>query len=115
MLTDAGGVGNWIFQQDKAPAHRSLETKSVLNELGLEILDWPSYSPDLNVIEIVWAIMEAEVEARNPSSIDELKQVIIEVWENLKWPTINGLINSMEERLAKVNKSPDKTIYNLYH
>lgn len=86
-----------------------------MNELGLEILDWPPYSPDLNVIEIVWAIMEAEVEARNPSSIDELKQVIIEVWENLKWPTINGLINSMEERLAKVNKSPDKTIYNLSH
>ena len=59
--------------------------------------------------------MEAEVEERNPSSVEELKTIVSDIWEKLKWPTINGLIDSMEERLAKVHQSPDKTIYNLYH
>ena len=109
------GVGNWIFQQGNAPAHRSAETKVVLSELCLRVLEWPPYSPDLIVIEIVWAIMEAEVEERNPSSVEELKTIVSDIWEKLKWPTINELIDSIEERLAKVHQSPDKTIYNLYH
>ena len=110
-------LGRWKLdiQQGNAPAHRSAETKVVLSELGLRVLEWPPYSPDLNVIEIVWAIMEAEVEERNPSSVEELKTIVSDIWEKLKWPTINGLIDSMEERLAKVHQSPDKTIYNLYH
>ena len=59
--------------------------------------------------------MEAEVEERNPSSAEELKTIVAGIWRKPKWPTINGLIDSMEERLAKVHQNPDKTIYNLYH
>lgn len=39
---------------------------AVLHKLGLVVWEWLPYSPDLNVIEIVWAIMVAEVEERNP-------------------------------------------------
>lgn len=58
------GVGKWIFQQDNAPAHNSKETKATLKELGIDVLDWPPYSPDLNVIEVIWAIMEARIEKK---------------------------------------------------
>ncbi|KAK8894701.1 hypothetical protein M9Y10_023138 [Tritrichomonas musculus] len=33
------GIGNLIFQQDNAPAHRSAETQDVLKELGITFLD----------------------------------------------------------------------------
>ena len=43
------------------------ETIAVLKELGVNLLkDWPPFSPDLNIIEVVWAIMESRVEMRNP-------------------------------------------------
>ena len=48
------GAGCWFFQQDNAPVHRSAETIAVLNELGITLLkDWPPYSTDLNIIEVV--------------------------------------------------------------
>ena len=33
--------GNWIFQQDNIPAHNSKETRAILDELGITVLDWP--------------------------------------------------------------------------
>lgn len=37
------GFGKWIFQQDNAPVTRSSETKPVLKQLGLTLLDWHPY------------------------------------------------------------------------
>ena len=107
------GVGNWIFQQDNAPSHNSKVTKAVLKELDINVLDWPPYSTDLNVIEVVWAIMEKRIEKINPKNIDELKQCISDVWEGLTWQIINGLINTMESRIQTVNANPGQTIYRL--
>ena len=75
--------------------------------------DWPPYSQDLNIIEVIWAIMEARVEKVNPKSIDELKQTLIEVWENLDFKTINGLVSTMDDRIRIVNKNPERTIWKL--
>lgn len=54
----------------------------VLKELGIEVLDWFPYSPDLNVIDVVWAIMEKKIEKYHPDSIDDLKRIIQEVWDD---------------------------------
>ena len=108
------GVDQWFFQQDNAPAHRSQETLAVLKQLGVKLLEnWPPYSPDLNIIEVVWAIMKARVEQRNPKTLDQLKKILIEVWNDLSWPTINGLVSSMEKRLQIVNSNPSKSIWQL--
>ncbi len=40
-----------IFQQDLAPAHTAISTKSWLNDHGVGVLDWQANSPDLNPIE----------------------------------------------------------------
>src|SRR5437763_1055272 len=43
------------FMQDNAPIHTAGKVKRWLKESGIEVIDWPLYSPDLNPIEIVWA------------------------------------------------------------
>ncbi len=40
---------DFIFQQDLASAHTAKSTKSLLNEHGVGVLDWPANSPDLNI------------------------------------------------------------------
>ncbi len=42
---------DFIFQQDLAPVHTAKSTKSWLNDHGVDVLDWPANSPDLNLIE----------------------------------------------------------------
>lgn len=98
--------------QDNARPHVSKEILAVLNELDIDLLpDWLPYSPDLNIIEVIWAIMEKRVEVFQPKTVDELIQIIIDVWENLSFTTINGLIDEIPDRLEKVNTNPSHSIH----
>ena len=40
-----------VFQQDNAPIHKASIIKNFFRENEWEVLDWPPYSPDLNIIE----------------------------------------------------------------
>lgn len=109
------GVDGWVFQQDNAPSHTSNVTKAVLSELSVKLLeDWPPYSPDLNIIETIWAIMKSRIEKKSPQTLDDLKKIIIDVWEALTFETINGLIDTMHERLISVNEHPERSYYHSY-
>jgi hypothetical protein len=39
---------------------------------------------------------------KKPKSIEDLKKVLLDVWNNLDDRTINGLIDSMPRRLSEV-------------
>jgi hypothetical protein len=41
------------FQQDNAEAYAAAYTKFQFMCAGLEVIKWPSFSPDLNLIETV--------------------------------------------------------------
>lgn len=51
----------WLWQQDNAPAHVSEATQLFLEEKGVRLLGWPSKSPDLNVIENVWHLLDRHI------------------------------------------------------
>ncbi|KAL4501554.1 hypothetical protein ABPG72_018605 [Tetrahymena utriculariae] len=47
-----------IFQQDNAPCHSAKIVKEYFQETKIQLLEWPSKSPDLNVIEQVWSFVK---------------------------------------------------------
>jgi hypothetical protein len=60
---------------------------------------WPANSPDLNPIELLWAILKHEVAVMAPETIDELKQVIQQAWDAISLDVIDNLCSGFVCRL----------------
>ncbi|GFV60586.1 transposable element Tcb2 transposase [Trichonephila clavipes] len=97
----AAAIGNdFILMDDNARPHRARIVEEYLEDHGLERMEWPALSPDLNPIEHLWDYLGREVAALNPPprSLHELKQGLLCVWSSLPIPVSDNLINSMENR-----------------
>uniref|UniRef100_A0A673HSL5 Tc1-like transposase DDE domain-containing protein n=1 Tax=Sinocyclocheilus rhinocerous TaxID=307959 RepID=A0A673HSL5_9TELE len=59
----------WVLQQDNDPKHTSKSTSEWLKKNKMKTLEWPSQSPDLNPIEMLWHDLKKAVHARKPSNV----------------------------------------------
>ncbi|GFT40416.1 transposable element Tc3 transposase [Trichonephila clavipes] len=97
----AAAIGNdFILMDDNARPYRARIVEEYLEDHGLERMEWPARSPDLNSIEHLWDYLGREVAALNPPprSLHELKQGLLCVWSSLPIPVSDNLINSMGNR-----------------
>ncbi|GFW68827.1 transposable element Tcb2 transposase [Trichonephila clavipes] len=97
----AAAIGNdFILMDDNARPHQARIVEEYLEDHGLERMEWPARSPDLNPIEHLWDYLGREVAALNPPprSLHELKQGLLCVWSSLPIPVFDNLINSMGNR-----------------
>jgi transposase len=94
-----------IFQQDNAPCHVSKAARAHFSEKGIQLLDWPPSSPDLNPIENLWAIIKNRLKKEmQPSNKKDLIRNFIHVWH--RDPELQEicqkLVISMPERVNAV-------------
>ena len=65
-------------------------------------LNWPPYSPDLNPIENVWAIIKSKLKLHPVHTLDQLEHILHRIWLDLQDNLAVNLINSMHNRCLKV-------------
>jgi len=77
-------ISNWFFEHD--------------NELT--VLKWHPQSPDLNLIELLWDVVERELRALDvhPTNLLQLQDAILSVWANISKECFQHLVESMKNK-----------------
>jgi hypothetical protein len=95
----------WVrVVEDGAPGHKKYSIRC-RERNNMDSIDWPPQSPDLNLIEALWAHMETELGETfgRISDLKTLKEVLKNTWDNtITRDMLDNLIKSMSRRLAAV-------------
>ena len=119
-------LGIWqpglIFMQNNAPIHKAKKVMEWFNENGIEVIDWPPYSPDLYPIEHVWYMLKKLVYQVNPnidlvSGSDETVREVL--WKALEeaWTLIDVVMKSNQpdpESIPQMNLTKLPFLYSAY-
>lgn len=90
--------GNFAFQQDGARPHTAKTSIEAITSICDLIANWPPNSPDLNVIEMIWSIMNRSIAFYHPTTKEELIEAIKIAWNSISIETINNLCQSFVRR-----------------
>jgi len=92
-----------VFMQDGAPCHRSHSTMGYLDKKKVCLLsDWPAQSPDMNIIENMWAELKKKIAKHTPISKNELWDVVQREWYAIPDDYVRTLYQSLPRRLHHV-------------
>jgi hypothetical protein len=100
-----------VFMQDNAPIHKAHKVAPFFTEMRIDVMPWPLYSPDLNLIENLWKMLKAEINRAHPelkgmgnsqAAIDFMIECAQEAWETLALELLNKLAEGMQRRVDAV-------------
>uniref|UniRef100_A0A8C4T2A2 Tc1-like transposase DDE domain-containing protein n=1 Tax=Erpetoichthys calabaricus TaxID=27687 RepID=A0A8C4T2A2_ERPCA len=102
---------SWVLQQDNDPKHTSKSTSEWLKKNKMKTLEWPSQSPDLNPIEMLWHDLKKAVHARKPSNKAELQQFCKDEWAKIP-PDLSGAQNNHVHRISFIHNYDSRKVPN---
>lgn len=110
LLPDIRDISEFfIFQQDNAPAHRARATVDLLSTETPAFIPptlWPPNSPDLNPVDYkLWSVIQEQVYKVKVNNVDELRQRIQTVWDELDQRVIDKAIKQWRTRLRACVKA----------
>jgi transposase len=103
------GLNEFIFQQDNDPKHTSRLAMNFFRERNIDLLPWPSQSPDMNPIENLWGIIKEKVSKLRPRNIYELKAAILQEWNGISRNLTEKLVLSFQKRAIKLYRAKGAT------
>lgn len=93
---------SWKLQEDNDPKHTSKLATEWRSKYGVQKIDWPSMSPDLNPIENVWKLLKMNVAKRKIRTYKSLVAAIKKEWKALPMELASALVQSMKNRVYNV-------------
>lgn len=95
---------DWTYQQDNDPKHSVRVVKQWFRENNINILEWPTQSPDLNPTENLWR-PGTRVRARMPTNLQQLEAFAKEEWRNILQQTCRNLVETYKKHLEAIIKN----------
>jgi transposase len=98
---------NIIFQQDNDSKHTSRAAQEWFENNEIEVLEWPTQSPDLSPIENLWEHLKRRLSEykTEPSGMLELWERVENELDKITPEMCMKLIETMPERIAAVLKA----------
>jgi hypothetical protein len=95
------------YIDDNAPIHRGSVVQQWKNDHGVQALDWPPYSPDLNPIENVWSYLKMQLRKlpNRPQNLIQLHDAVSVAWDGVPQSYIRNLYESMPQRMRDCIKA----------
>lgn len=99
------------FMHDNARVHTAKIVKESLAELRIKVMVWPPYSPDLNPIENLWAIMKRHIYQRYPwlekapdtiATLEALIKAAQESWHLISTEILRNASDGMPKRVEAI-------------
>ena len=94
--------GRMSLMHDGASSHTARATRALLQANRINALPWPSLSPDLNLIENIWDVIEQRIRSRVPLNIRDIERFVFEEWNGVAHLTLRNYIASMQRRCQAV-------------
>lgn len=95
-----------IFQQDNDPKHSSKIVKNWLNSQLFDTMQGPAQSPDVNLIENLWAYLKRRLAGYDnvPKGMTELWDRVQEEWYAIPPEIVQKLYDGMPRKLNALKK-----------
>ena len=95
----------WVFQMNNVSKHTSKVVAKWLKDSKVNVLEWPSQSPDLNPI-VNWAELKKRMRARRPTNLTQLHQLCQEgpEWAKIHPTYCRKLVEGYPKRLTQVKQ-----------
>ena len=112
-LMNAGVMGKslegFTFQQDNASIHSAGNVQKWLGQNKINVLPWPPYSPDINIIENVWSVLKYCLRTMSVTP-QNLEGKVFEAWEIISHSRIQTLYEYLLRRINRVIASKGQPI-----
>ena len=86
-----------VLQQDKAAANKAHIVQEYFRRHGWIVLEWPPYSPDLNIIENMWSVNNTF--GKQTMNCENLEEKVHEFWNSIDKERVENFYNSFPKRL----------------
>jgi hypothetical protein len=95
--------GRLVYLHDWSGCHKSRRVKAYQQAVGLAVMkDFPSCSPDINIIENVWAWIDSELRKKKYNNLDDFKAQLIATWESVPLTLLHNCVRSIKPRLQAI-------------
>ena len=101
------GISTWYLQQDNDPTHgvarEVVKQLNVVKSSSVQLLPhWLPSSPDLNIIENVWAWVQQKVNKQGCPGLDQFQQAVKDAIASVPRNMISNLYKSSKRRMELV-------------
>lgn len=95
--------GDYYILRDHAKQHVSKYSSQHMQAMQLPIKsDYPAKSWDLNMIEVVWGILDGKLQGKKATCSDEWRKHIEEAWNQIDQASINKLVLKLPARMHEL-------------